>query len=208
MRTLTLIAAALFAACALVQSAPPAHAQAPQGTPTRIRGTVAKLDGQTLSVTSRDGQMVSVVLAPKFAVRAVVKKSLTDVKLNDYVASTSVKGTDGRLHAVEVHIFPDAMRGTAEGQFPWDLVPNSLMTNATVTGIVTGASATTLKVAYKASTSEVDVGPDVPVVGYVPSDASLIVPGAAVFMVAFKHPDGSLTSAAVTVEKDGVKPPM
>src|SRR5919198_2955379 len=119
----------------------PAAAQAPsqgpsEGTRTRIRGTVEKLDGQTLIVKSRDGQQLTIALAPDFTVQGVAKRSLTDIKAGDYVASTSVKGTDGKLHAVEIHIFPEAMRGTAEGQFAWDLVPDSLMTNATVGSIV------------------------------------------------------------------------
>ncbi|HUC60987.1 MAG TPA: hypothetical protein VMF53_03445 [Alphaproteobacteria bacterium] len=198
----------LLAALAPALVALPADAQAPQGTPTRVRGTVETLEGQTLTVKSRDGTLVHVTLAPNYAVRAVVRKSLADIKVDDYVASTSVRGTDGRLHAVEVHIFPAAMRGTAEGQFPWDLVPDSLMTNATVTGIVKQAGATALTVSYKGKSSVIMVGPDVPVVGYAPGDASLLKPGAAVFVFAFKHPDGSLTSASVTAEKDGVKPPM
>jgi hypothetical protein len=208
MRPIRSILVLLFASLAFALPYRPADAQAPQGVPTRIRGTVATLEGQTLTVKSRDGTLVSIALAPNYTVRAVVKKSLADIKTGDYVASTSVRGSDGKLHAVEVHIFPEAMRGTAEGQFPWDLVPQSLMTNATVTGVVKGTGATAITVAYKGTSSEILVGPDVPVVGYAPADASLLVPGAAVFVFSFKHPDGSLTSASVTAEKDGVKPPM
>lgn len=185
-----------------------AWAQAPAGPPARIRGTVESLKGNVLAVKSRDGKTVNVALAPNYTVRAVVKKSLADIKTGDYVASTSMKGTDGKLHAVEVHIFPEAMRGTAEGQFPWDLMPNSLMTNATVTGVAKAAKGDALTVSYKGQTSEILVGPDVPVVGYAPGDASLLKPGAAVFIIAFKKPDGSLTAPAVTAEKNGVKPPM
>src|SRR5258708_32684119 len=106
----------------------PAFAQTPppDGTPTRIRGTVEKLDGQNLMVKSRDGQSVTVVLAANFTVATLVKKSIDDIKSNDYVASTGVKGADGKLHAVEVPIFPEAMRATGEGQAPWDLKPDSL----------------------------------------------------------------------------------
>lgn len=187
---------------ALAQTAPP------EGTPTRIRGAVEKLDGQTLMIKSREGQDVSVALAPNFVVVGVAKRSLSDIKAGDYVASTSVRGTDGKLHAVEVHIFLEAQRGTGEGQFPWDLVPDSLMTNATVSGITAAPEGQTLKVTYKGSESDVIVGPDTPIVTYVPGDASLLKPGAAVFVFALKKPDGSLTAARVTAEKDGVKPPM
>jgi hypothetical protein len=204
MRPMSCLAGALVALLAL-----PVLAQnAPDGTPTRIRGTVEKLDGQTLMVKSRDGQSLTIGLAPNYAVVAVVKRALGDIKAGDYVASTSVKGTDGKLHAIEVHIFPEAMRGTAEGQFPWDLVPDSVMTNATVAGISAAPQGEILKVTYKGSESEISVSPDIPIVTYVPGDASLLKPGAAIFSIALKKADGSLSAARVTAEKDGVKPPM
>ncbi len=203
----------LWVAALLLLGAVPAFAQAPQGgapatPPTRIRGTVESLKDNMLAVKSRDGQTVNIALAPNFVVRGVAKKSLADIKTGDYVASTSMKGTDGKLHAVEVHIFPEAMRGTAEGQFPWDLMPNSVMTNATVTGVAKAAKGDVLTVSYKGQTSEVEVGPEVPIVSYVPGDAGLLKPGAAVFVIAAKKPDGSFSAPAVTAEKDGVKPPM
>ena len=96
---------------------------AAQNAPTRIRGTVEKLDGQTLIVKSRDGPSLSIALAPDFAVRAVVAKTIADIKPGDFVASTSVKSPEGKLRAIEVHILPESLRGIArEGQFPWDLV--------------------------------------------------------------------------------------
>src|SRR5712691_7290205 len=111
----------------------PTFAQAPPaGTPTRIPGTVDKLDGKNLTVKSRDGQSMTIALADNVAVITLVKKSVADIKAGDYVASTGVKGTDGKIYAVEVRIFPEAARGTGEGQYPWDLMPDSIMTNATV----------------------------------------------------------------------------
>src|SRR5579863_9980520 len=86
----------------------PALAQAPPaGTPTRIRGTVDKLDGQILTVKSRDGQVVTITLAPNVGIAALVKKSLADIKTGDFIASTGIKGTDGKIHAIEVRIFPE-----------------------------------------------------------------------------------------------------
>lgn len=204
MRHLALLAAAVAALAAL-----PALAQsAPEGTPTRIRGTIEQLDGQKLTVKPRDRSPLVIELASNFGVSALVKKTLADVKEGDYVASAGIKGADGRIHAVEIRIFPDALRGTAEGQFPWDLSPDSIMTNATVTGIASAPEGKVLKVTYKSTTSEYTVPPDCPIFAYVSGDASLLKPGAAVFMVATKKPDGSLTAARVTAEKDGVKPPM
>ena len=189
----------------------PAAAQAPpasDGTPTRIRGTIEKFDGETLAVQSREGQQVTIGLAPNYSVVGVAKRTLSDIKAGDYVASTSVKGTDGNLHALEIHIFPEAMRGVGEGQRPHDLVPNSLMTNATVSGITAAPQGQMLKVTYKGGEAEVIVAPDTPIVTYVPGDASLLKPGATIFCVAQKKADGTLTATRITAEKDGVKPPM
>jgi hypothetical protein len=187
----------------------PALAQTPPaGTPTRIRGTVDKLDGQNLMVKSRDGQTVTIELAANVAVITLVKKSVADIKAGDYVASTGVKGTDGKIHAVEVRIFPEAARGTGEGQYPWDLMPDSIMTNATVGKVDQAPQGPVLHVTFKGTESEYTVGPDVPVLANAPGDISLLKPGVAVFVIALKHEDGKLTSARLYAEKDGIKPPM
>jgi hypothetical protein len=187
----------------------PALAQTPPaGTPTRIRGTVDKLDGQNLMVKSRDGQTLTIELAANVAVITLVKKSVADIKAGDYVASTGVKGTDGKIHAVEVRIFPEAARGTGEGQYPWDLMPDSIMTNATVGKVDQAPQGPVLHVTFKGTESEYIVGPDVPVLANGPGDISLLKPGVAVFVIAVKHEDGKLTSARLYAEKDGVKPPM
>ena len=187
----------------------PVLAQAPPaGTPTRIRGTVDKLDGQNLMVKSRDGQTLTIELAANVAVITLVKKSVADIKAGDYVASTGVKGTDGKIHAVEVRIFPEAARGTGEGQYPWDLMPDSIMTNATVGKVDQAPQGPVLHVTFKGTESEYTVGPDVPVLANGPGDISLLKPGVAVFVIALKHEDGKLTSARLYAEKDGIKPPM
>ena len=187
----------------------PALAQTPPaGTPTRIRSTVDKLDGQNLMVKSRDGQTLTIELAANVAVITLVKKSVADIKAGDYVASTGVKGTDGKIHAVEVRIFPEAARGTGEGQYPWDLMPDSIMTNATVGKVDQAPQGPVLHVTFKGTESEYTVGPDVPVLANGPGDISLLKPGVAVFVIAVKHEDGKLTSARLYAEKDGIKPPM
>ena len=204
MTTRLLLAGALITLLAL----PAAAQNTPQGTPMRIRGTVEKLDGQNLTVKSREGPELTIALAPNFTVSAVVKKSLTDIKAGDFVRAASMKGTDGKLRALEVLIFPEAMRGTGEGERPWDLTPGSLMTNATVSGITGAPQGQTLKVTYKGGESEIVVAPSTPIVTFAPGDASLLKPGAAIITAASKKPDGSLTASRVTAEKDGVKPPM
>jgi hypothetical protein len=187
----------------------PALAQTPPATtPTRVRGTVEKLDGQTLVVKSREGQPVTINLAPNYTVSALVRKTIADIKPNDFVASAGVKGTDGKIHATEVRIFPEALRGSGEGQFAWDSGPDSVMTNATVTGTAAATKGQVLTVNYKGTTSDYIVDPDCPVFGYTQGDASLLKPGATIFAVAQKAADGSLTASRITAEKDGVKPPM
>src|SRR6516162_8652263 len=204
MTTRLLLAGALIALIAL----PAATQNAPEGTPTRIRGTVEKLDGQMLTVKSREGPELTIALAPNFTVAAVVKKSLSDIKTGDFVGAASTKGTDGKLHALEVLIFPEALRGTAEGERAWDLTPDSLMTNATVAGIASAAQGQALKVTYKGGESEIIVAPNTPIVTFAPGDASLLKPGAAIITAATRKPDGTLSASRVTAEKDGVRPPM
>jgi len=187
----------------------PALAQTPpETTPMRVVGTVDKLDGNNLTVTMKDGQAVTVVLADNAAVFGVEKRTLADIKPGDFLASGGVKGTDGKIHAVEVRIFPEALRGTGEGQRPWDVKPDGVMTNATVGTVSQSPQGGVTHVKYKEGESEYTVGPEVPVLAYVPGDRSLLKPGAAVLTIAQKKPDGTLTTGRVTAEKDGVKPPM
>lgn len=201
---------AIFAAAiAAAVMALPAFAQAPAAPPMNIRGTVDKLDGQMLMVKSREGQDVSVALADNVPITGTVKRSLADIKPGDFIASTSTKGPDGRLHALEIHIFTEAQKKVVpQLQIPYDLAPQSIMTNAIVEGVAGAAQGTTLKLTYKDQQTELVVPPDTPIVATVPADKSLLKPGAAVFIAARKEPDGKLAAVRITAEKDGVKPPM
>jgi len=202
MRRTSFLAAVVIALIAV-----PAFAQAPPAAaPARIRGTVDKLDGQALTVKQRDGQIVTVTVAPN-AVQTLVKRSLADIKPGDFVASTGIKDKDGKIHAIEVRIFPKAEPNGGR-QFAWDLSPDSVMTNATVGTVTQAPEGEVLHVTFKGGESEYSIGPDVPVLAAAPGDMSLLKPGAAVFVIAMKHPDGSLTSARLYAEKDGIKPPM
>jgi hypothetical protein len=187
----------------------PALAQAPaEGARQRVVGTVEKLDGNNLMVKSNDGQPVTVVLDDNAAVFGVEKRTIADIKPGDYLASGGVKGTDGKIHAVEVRIFPETLRGTGEGQRPWDAKPEGVMTNATVGTVSQSPEGGVIHVKYNEGESEFTVGPEVPILAYVAGDRTLLKPGAAVFTVAQKKPDGTLTTGRVTAEKNGVKPPM
>ena len=198
-----------IAAVCIAFLAVPASAQTPPATtPMRVAGTVDKLDGTSLTVNMKDGQAVTVVLADNAAVFGVEKRTVADIKPGDYLASGGVKGTDGKIHAVEVRIFPETLRGTGEGQRPWDAKPDGVMTNATVGTVSQSPEGGVIHVKYKDGESEFTVGPEVPVLAYVAGDRSLLKPGAAIVTVAQKKPDGTLTTGRVTAEKDGVKPPM
>ncbi|WP_262268874.1 hypothetical protein [Microvirga yunnanensis] len=183
----------------------PTLAQTPEGTPTRIRGTVAGVEGQTVMVKSAAGQDVPVTMAADARITGVVKRSLSDIRAGDAIASTSVRGSDGKLHALELHFLPP---GANEGQFPTDLAPGSLMTNAAVAGIAAAPQGQVLRVTYKGQEAEIIVPPDVPVVAFVPADMSLVKPGAAIIVSGVRKPDGSVVATRATLEKDGVKPPM
>jgi hypothetical protein len=186
----------------------PALAQTPpQGTPVRVRGTVDKLDGKTLTVKSKDGQTTSVTLADDVGVIVLVKKTLADLKPGDTVASTGVKDKDGKIHAVEVRVLP---RPFADGgrQFPWDLTPDSVMTNATVGTITKTADGAVLHVTFKDGESDYTIGPDTAIFAHSAADTSLLVSGAAVVLFAVKQEDGKITSRALVIEKDGIKPSM
>jgi len=190
-------------------AAPAALAQAQsEGTRVRVAGTIDKLDGDKLTVDTKGGQPITVVLADNAAVFGVEKRTIADIKPGDYLASGGVKGTDGKIHAVEVRIFPETLRGTGEGQRPWDARPEGVMTNATVGTVSQSPEGGVIHVKYKEGESEFTVGPEVPILAYVAGDRSLLKPGAAIFTVAQKKPDGRLTTGRVTAEKNGVKPPM
>ncbi len=200
MRTKPILVAALLAILAV-----PAFAQAPAGTPTNVRGKIVKLDGNTLSVKTREGPTVGVALAANTGVRALVKKKLSDIKAGDYVASTSMPGKDGKLHAIEVHYLPPA---APELQIPYDLKQGSVMTNAHVSGIAKGQHGSTLTMTYKGSTADIVVDPKTIIVTTADASMADLKPGKAVFLRATKAADGTITANNATVEKNGVKPPM
>ena len=202
---------AVAALCGLgiVASTPIVHAQARRTPPARIRGTIAAFSGHTLTVSTRTGEAETVTLAPNFVVRTVVRKRLADIRDGDFVASTSVRGKDGNLHAIEVHIFMQAQRGIVpEGQFPWDLEPGSLMTNAVVTGVGSVKAGRVLTVTYHGKSTDIEIDRGTPIVGYAPGDTAMLKPGRTVFILATHRAGGVLTAGNVTVESKGVKPPM
>jgi hypothetical protein len=178
-------------------------------TPIRVRGTIERVDGPTYVVKARDGTEVKVTLADNAQVTALTKASLNDIKQGSFVGVTAMPQTDGSQRAVEVHIFPEAMRGAGEGHRPWDLAPNSTMTNANVEQAVTGVDGQTLTLKYKDGEKKIVVPKEAEIVTFVPGDKSDLKPGVKIFIVAAtKQPDGTLVTPRINFGKDGITPPM
>ena len=196
------------AAFALILSASTSFAQ--QAQTVRVRGTVEAVDGPMLTVKSRDGKTtLKVKLADNAVVRGIVKASLSDIKADSFIGVTGMPQADGSQKAVEIHIFPEAMRGTGEGHRPWDLMPNSTMTNATVAQMVKGVSGDEITLKYKDGEKKIHVAPDTVIVTYVPGDKGELKPGAKIFIVAAnKKDDGTLEAPAISVGRNGITPPM
>jgi len=187
-------------------TAAPALAQ----TPARIRGAIVGLDGHVLTVKTRTGNEVKIKLDEKYSVAAVVPIAISDIKQGSFVGAASMKQADGSMKALEVLVFPEAMRGSGEGSYAWDLLPNSTMTNANVEAVVDSTSGREMTLTYKGEGKQKIVVPaGVPIVTFQPGDASLLKPGALVFIGGAKpEADGSFTAGRVNVGRDGFKPPM
>jgi len=201
-RELAGYAAALLALVATVATA------AAQSPPTRLRGSIAAIDGKTATIATREGSNVKINLADNWAVMLVSPVSMADIKENSFVGIASMKGPDGTLNALEVLVFPEAARGSNEGHYPWDLQPESMMTNATVATVAKASDGQTLTLKYKDGTQTIKVKPGTPIVTFAPGDKADAKVGAKVFLGATKAADGSLTAARLLVGKDGLTPPM
>lgn len=177
-------------------------------TPSRVRGTIESVEGDTLAVKSRSGEDVKLHMTGDILIVGITKIGLSDIKVGSFIGTTTVPGPDGMPTAVEVHVFPEAMRGTGEGSRPYDLKPNSSMTNATVAESVVGNDGHTLLVKYKDGEKKLLVGPETPVVTYVPADKSDLKAGAKIIAFMKKLPDGSFETNRVSVGRDGLTPPM
>jgi len=177
-------------------------------TPLRVRGTVESVDGPNLSVKARDGVMMKVKLTDDAKVLTLDKKSLSDVKEGTFVGITAMPQPDGSQKAVEIHIFPEAMRGTGEGHYPWDLMANSTMTNGNIENQVVSNDGQTL-MKYKDGEKKIIVPPDTEVVMFVPAATSDIKAGQKFFVPRGKKlEDGTVESGFLIIGSKGVDPPM
>lgn len=195
---------------AFVLASSASFAQQPQNV--RVRGTVEAVDGNMLTVKSREGAELKLKLKDDAIVRAVIPAKITDIKAGSKVGITSSPQADGGLSAVEVHIFaPEQNIRAFHGD--WDLLPNSFMTNGPVQQSVAAVDGQVLTVQYKSGDKtdekQIKVTPKTTIVTYEPSSKAEIKPGAKIFVAgAPKLPDGSLDVANISYGKDGLTPPM
>lgn len=176
---------------------------------TRLRGAIDRVEGPVYVVKLRDGSEAKVALTDNALVVAVVKASLADIKPGSFVGTTGMPQPDGSQKAIEVHIFPEAMRGTGEGHYAWDLQPQSTMTNANVEEAVTGVDGQALTLKYKGGEKKILVTPTTAIVTYVPGDRNELTAGTRIFIAAAKkQADGTFQAPRINYGKNGLTPPM
>jgi len=202
--TKVLLAGALVAAsyaATLAQQGPP---------PVRIRGTIEKVEGDTVRVKARDGSAVTIKLADNARVTAMVKAQLSDIKQGSFIGVTAMPQPDGSQKAIGLHIFMDSQKGVvADRHFPWDREPGSTMTNANVESTVAGVDGQTILVKYKEGEKKVIVPPNTNIVAFTPGSKDDLKPGAQMIVIAGqKQPDGTIVTSGINVGRGGAAPPM
>jgi len=194
-----MLAAAMLAASVATVSA--------QQATTRLRGTIEKTDGNVLTLKAADGAVIRLTLAANARVVVVLKASMADIKPGTFLGSAAMPQPDGSQKALEVHIFPEAMRGTGEGHRPYAPVPNSTMTNGTADATVAGIDGSVMTVKYKNGEKKIIVPPGVPIVRYEIGNLGDLKPGARfTVLAATKKPDGTFEANRINVGRDGVVP--
>jgi hypothetical protein len=183
---------------------------AQQPAAVRVRGTIEAVDGAMLTVRSRDNQtFYKIKVADNAVVRGLVRASPAEIKDNTFIGVSGLPQPDGSQKALEIHIFPEPMRGTGEGHQSWDLVPNSTMTNAAVAQIVKAIDGHEITVKYKGGEKKIVLLVQTRIVTFVPGDRSELRPGVKIFIAAArKKEDGTLEADSIAAGRDGLPPPM
>jgi hypothetical protein len=198
--TMHIFAAASFA---LVCFALPASAQ----EAVRIRGTIERIEGPVYVVKNRDGAELKLTVTDNPLFVAIAPSTMADIKPGMFVGSAGMMQPDGTQKAIEVHIFPESMRGTGEGHYDWDLKPQSKMTNGNVEQTVAGVDGPILSVKYKDGEKKLLVSPETVVVTYVMGNKDELKPGTRIFVAAAKkQPDGTLQTPRITYGRNGAGP--
>ena len=173
----------------------------------RIRGTIESVEGPVYVVKNRDGAELKLTVTDNPLFVAISPSTMADIKPGMFVGSAGMMQADGTQKAIEVHIFPESMRGTGEGHYDWDLKPQSKMTNANVEQTVAGVDGQILSVKYKDGEKKLLVTPETIVVTYVPGNKDDLKPGTRIFVsAAKKQPDGTVQTPRITYGRDGAGP--
>lgn len=188
-------------ALVLAQTAPPANPV------LRLRGVIEKIDVGSITIKERRGETIKLVMADKMPMNEVYPIKMEDIKAGSFIGTAAMPNADGTLEALEVLVFPEAMRGTGEGHNPWDLQKDSTMTNATVADLKVAPNGRQLKLTYKGGEKIVNVAVGAPIVTFRPGEKSLLVVGAKVLIQA-QEKDGKPTALRMTIGRDGFAPPM
>lgn len=173
----------------------------------RIRAVIDAINGNSLQVTSRGGDKLSIRLPAGLSVTAIVRAQITDIRSGSYIGTAAIPQPDGTLRALEVQVFPERMRGVGEGSRPYDLRPHSTMTDGTA-GDVVGTQGRTLTLHYKGGEKQLIVPDNAPIITYEPGTRAMLVPGAHVIVTTANDASGALTAMRVAVGKNGLTPPM
>ena len=173
----------------------------------RIRGTIESVEGPVYVVKNRDGAELKLTVTDNPLFVAISPSTMADIKPGMFVGSAGMMQADGTQKAIEVHIFPESMRGIGEGHYDWDLKPQSKMTNANVEQTVAGVDGQLLSVKYKDGEKKLLVTPETVVVTYVPGNKDDLKPGTKIFVAAAKkQPDGTLQTPRITYGRNGAGP--
>ena len=194
---------ASFAVALTALSLSLAHAAA---TDIRVRGTIVAFDGSTLTVKTREGDTAKITLEKDWKLSSVAKASIADIKAGDFVGIASLAKADGGDGALEVVIFPAALKGAGEGSRPWDLKPKSSMTNATVAKSVKSVEGKTVTLVYHGQEKVISILDGTPIVTFATATKADLKAGAVVFAPSKKADDGSISSARLVVGTLGVLP--
>jgi hypothetical protein len=187
----------------LISFALPAAAQ----DTVRVRGTVERIDGPVFVVKARDGSELKLIVSDNPLFVVIVPGKMSDIKPGMYVGSAGMMQEDGMQKAIEVHIFPESMRGTGDGHYDWDLLPKSKMTNGSVEQAVTGVDGPVLSVKYKDGEKKLVVTPQTVVVTYEMGKREEVQPGTKIFVAAAKkQADGTLLTPRITYGRNGEGP--
>jgi hypothetical protein len=173
----------------------------------RIRGTIERIEGPVYVVKNRDGAELKLTVTDNPLFVAIAPSTMADIKQGMFVGSAGTMQPDGTQKAIEVHIFPESMRGTGEGHYDWDLKPNTKMTNANVEQTVAGVDGQILSVKYKDGEKKLLVTPETVVVTYVTGSKDELKPGTKIFVAAAKkQADGTVQTPRITYGRNGAGP--